>query len=206
MRNKYVNRGKISEGKFRQLCRLFSLDMTATQIAELSNLNRNTVNRYLKSIRERVAEHCRFEEPVGLKSWSDAGDIRGRFVVGLRAEGKKVFAIPLGRKTLQERDIVLAGEVECLKQKALEPFDLLIDPGERRRYYCVYGQRRKGEIKQYQRLDSFWGYARSRLEKFKGMHASTYRLHLRECEFRYNYSKEVLYPLVLKIIRNKPLF
>ncbi|MBT7519113.1 MAG: IS1595 family transposase, partial [Candidatus Marinimicrobia bacterium] len=48
MRNKYVRRSHISEKKFRQLVKLFSLDLDAIQISELSHLNRNTVNRYLK--------------------------------------------------------------------------------------------------------------------------------------------------------------
>ncbi|HKL14424.1 MAG TPA: IS1595 family transposase, partial [Balneolaceae bacterium] len=43
MNNKYVNRAKISEAKFRELVRFFSIDLTAIQIAELTGLNRNTV-------------------------------------------------------------------------------------------------------------------------------------------------------------------
>ena len=42
-KNKYVNRSKISEAKFRQFVKQFCLDLNADQIAELSNLNRNTV-------------------------------------------------------------------------------------------------------------------------------------------------------------------
>jgi transposase len=39
MNNKYVNRSKISEAKFRELVRFFSIDLTAIQIAELTGLN-----------------------------------------------------------------------------------------------------------------------------------------------------------------------
>jgi len=56
--NRYVNRSRISAAKFRLLIRYFAADLDATQIASLSGLNRNTVNRYLKAIRERIAEHC----------------------------------------------------------------------------------------------------------------------------------------------------
>lgn len=49
---------KISESKFRELLRLFSINLEATQIAELTGLNRNTVNRFLKAIRVRLAEFC----------------------------------------------------------------------------------------------------------------------------------------------------
>jgi hypothetical protein len=61
MRNKYVRRSHITEKKFRQLVKLFSLDLDAIQISELSHLNRNTVNRYLKIIRTRIAELCEIE-------------------------------------------------------------------------------------------------------------------------------------------------
>lgn len=58
MKNKYANRSKISEAKFRELLRLFSLNLEAIQIAELTSLNRNTVNRFLKAIRIRLSEFC----------------------------------------------------------------------------------------------------------------------------------------------------
>ncbi len=51
-------RAKISAKKFRQILRSFALDLTATQIAVLTNLNRNTVNRYLTFIRQEIARFC----------------------------------------------------------------------------------------------------------------------------------------------------
>lgn len=53
-----MNRSKISEAIFRQLTKLFCLDLDANQIAELTGLNRNTINRYLKGIRQQIAEYC----------------------------------------------------------------------------------------------------------------------------------------------------
>ena len=58
MKNKYVFRARISEAKFRDLVRLFALDLEANKIASLSRLNRNTVNRYLLLLRQRIAEVC----------------------------------------------------------------------------------------------------------------------------------------------------
>ena len=55
VKNKYANRSKISEAKFRELIRLFALNLDATQISVLTGLNRNTVNRFLKALRERIA-------------------------------------------------------------------------------------------------------------------------------------------------------
>ena len=57
-RNKYVQRSRISEKKFRQLLRLFVLDLEATKVMELTGLNRNTVNRYFMEMRKRIAQVC----------------------------------------------------------------------------------------------------------------------------------------------------
>jgi len=56
--NKYIERSRISEAKFREFVKCFSLDLDAHQIALLIGLNRNTVNRYLLLVRTRIAEFC----------------------------------------------------------------------------------------------------------------------------------------------------
>ena len=53
-KNRYAKSSKLSEAKFRLLVKLFAADLTAVQIAQLSSVNRNTVNRYLRLIRERL--------------------------------------------------------------------------------------------------------------------------------------------------------
>jgi transposase-like protein len=54
-------------------------------------------------------------------------------------------------------------------------------------------------------IESFWGYAKSRLAKFKGMDKNTFVLHLKECEFRFNNRKQNLYKILLKEFKNDPL-
>ena len=61
--NKYIKRSRISEAKFREFIRYFSLDLDAHKIAFLTGLNRNTVNRYLLLIRKRIAEFCEQSSP-----------------------------------------------------------------------------------------------------------------------------------------------
>ncbi len=54
-------------------------------------------------------------------------------------------------------------------------------------------------------IENFWGVAKSRLSKFKGIHKHTFYLHLKECEFRFNYRDQNIYPKLLKIIRKSPI-
>ena len=46
IKNKYVLGAHLSERKFRELLRLFAADVPALATADLTGLNRNTVNRY----------------------------------------------------------------------------------------------------------------------------------------------------------------
>ena len=91
MRNKYVRRSHISEKKFRQLVKLFSLDLDAIQISELSHLNRNTVNRYLKIIRTRIAELCEIESPLGGEVEIDESYFGAKRVKGKRIKMRSIF-------------------------------------------------------------------------------------------------------------------
>ena len=56
VKNKYVNRSRISEAKFRQIILLFSENLSATQISHLTHLSRQTINKYLTAIRIRILE------------------------------------------------------------------------------------------------------------------------------------------------------
>ena len=55
-KNKYYNRSRISEKKFREIIKYFSVDLSATQIAQLANLNLNTINKILTLVRMRIVE------------------------------------------------------------------------------------------------------------------------------------------------------
>ena len=54
-------------------------------------------------------------------------------------------------------------------------------------------------------IENFWGLAKVRLAKFRGIHKSTFYLHSKECEFRFNFRKENLYDKILEMIRKSPI-
>ena len=62
-KNHYARSSQLSEVKFRELVKLFTADLTAVQIAQLSGINRNTVNRYLRLIRERIVAYNEAQRP-----------------------------------------------------------------------------------------------------------------------------------------------
>ena len=56
MKNKYMIRSRISEAKFREILKLFCLDIEAVKISKLSNISRQSINKIIKSIRILIAK------------------------------------------------------------------------------------------------------------------------------------------------------
>ena len=54
-KNSLLFRSRISERKYREIVKYFVYDFSSTQIAELVDINRNTVDRYITLTRERIA-------------------------------------------------------------------------------------------------------------------------------------------------------
>ena len=73
MKSKYSKRSRISEAKIREIVRYFVADLTALQAAQLSGLNRNTVNKVYRGLRERMFLACEAQRPmfgvVEVTSW-----------------------------------------------------------------------------------------------------------------------------------------
>jgi hypothetical protein len=62
-KNRYYRRSKISEAKFRQVVRLFAMDVTATDTAELSGLSLRSTNTIYQRILVRMAQACAAQSP-----------------------------------------------------------------------------------------------------------------------------------------------
>jgi transposase len=213
--NRYVNRSKISEAKFRELVRYFSADLDATQITLLSGLNRNTVNRYVYSIRERIAEHCESESTVNTEFDADesffgvhqvkirpAGDaVTKTSVFGLIKQYSQVYTqiVTDCAVSLPKRGVILG---------MLTPEGVVVPYGEASGN--GFADERPNDfascLSRVNGAESFWGIAKARLVKFRGLNKSAFYLHLKECEFRYNNRNLNLYLKVLKIVRDRPLF
>ena len=52
--NKYIKHTHILEIKFKELLKCSYLDLIAVQTAKLTNISRNTINRYSNKYRDRI--------------------------------------------------------------------------------------------------------------------------------------------------------
>jgi len=223
-KNRYARRSKISEAKFRELVKLFALDLEATQIAELANLNRNTVNRFLKAIRERLAKHSEQQFPFAGEVEVDESFFGARHVKGKRGRGASGKTIVFGvfkrngkvyteivpdcsKATLQA---VIRGKVEpesVIYSDKWRGYNGLVDVGYGKHLRVDHGRNEFAKGKTHiNGIEGFWGFAKSRLARFRGMRKATFYLHLKECEFRFNSRGDNLYMTILKIVLDKPLF
>lgn len=94
--------------------------MTATQIAAVKDLNRNTVNRYLRVIRQTVAAYCERESPFSGEVELDESYFGARRVRGKRGRGARGKTIVFG---IYKRDGRVYTEVvpNCTKSLIIPP-------------------------------------------------------------------------------------
>jgi transposase-like protein len=218
--SKQFVRARITRAKFRQLLKLFALDLIATQMAALTGLNRNTVNRYLKLIRQAVAFHCQRESPFAGDVELDESYFGARRVRGKRGRGARGKTIVFGIYKRNGRvyteivpnckkaniQAIIRGKVELASRihtDGFRSYDGIVHMGYQKHYRVRHDRdefvRGNSHING---IEGFWGLAKTRLVKFKGMSPSTFYLHLKECEWRFNHRDEDLYKLLLKITRS----
>ena len=224
MKNKYIFRSRISEAKFREIIRYFALDIEAIKIAEITHVSRPCVNRILKAVRQRIAEFCEEASPFDAgeiemdESFFGARRVRGKR--GRGARGKHIVFGLIKRKGKVYTQIVkncsAATLLPIIKEHVksgaeiytdgFKAYDGLVDAGYKKHHRVIHSQDEFASGRKHiNGIENFWGLAKTRLAKFRGVHKSTFYLHLKECEFRFNYRNEDLYQLVLKIVREKPL-
>ena len=225
MKNKYIHRSKISEAKFRQVVKMFSLDLTATQTAEMTNLNRNTINRLYSAIRRRIAEYSLLNSPFCGEVEADESYFgphrvkgkRGRgagsktIVFGLLKRGGKVYTqiVPDVKKTTLQG--IIRGKVKPNSTFFTDSwcaYDGLVDIGFEKHYRVKHSENEfsAGNGNHINGIESFWGYAKHRLIKYNGIPKNLFEIYLKEVEFRFNHRGDDLYQIILKLCRDNPLF
>ncbi|MFN8367248.1 MAG: IS1595 family transposase [Candidatus Kapaibacterium sp.] len=212
-----IVRSRISKAKFLEIVRLFSYDLSATQIAQVTSLNRNTVNRYVSAIREMIAHHCDEQSPITGTVEIDESYFGARRVRGKRGRGARGKTIVFGiykrngsvytqivpnvsRAALQQ---VLRGRVtfdSIIHSDGWRAYNGLVDVGYKRHYRINHEKNEFAKGSSHiNGIEGFWGFAKTRLSKFRGLSKSTFYLHLKECEFRFNNRKNNIYQILLKL-------
>ncbi len=222
--NRYYRRSKISERKFRQMVRYFAMDFTASDVAQLTGLTRKTVTVIFLRIRQRIAAECERASPYSDcevevdESYFGARRVRGKR--GRGASGKTiVFGIfkrngcvytevvpDCKKRTLQA---VIRGRVALdtiIHSDGWRGYDGLVDVGYAKHFRVDHGQNQFVRGPHHVNgIESFWSYAKRRLQKFNGVPGRTFYLHLKECEYRFNNRTNNLSRELLNLLVRYPL-
>ena len=221
--NRYYRRSKISERKFRQVVRHFALDFTASDVAHLTGLTRKSVTSIFLRIRVRIAEECERQSPFGGEVEVDESYFGARRVRGKRGRGASGKTIVFG---VFKRNGSVYTEVvpDCKKRTLLavirgriapdavihsdgwRGYDGLVDVGYAKHFRVNHAADEFARGSSHVNgIESFWSYAKRRLQKFNGVPARTFYLHLKECEYRFNHRRTELSTLLLKLLEEHPL-
>ena len=226
MKNKYIYRSRISEKKFREILKYFAEDMEATKIANLTGISRISINKILKSIRVLMSKECekisKFSGEIEIdESYFGAKRARGKRgrgaakktpVFGMLKRDGKVY-IQIVKNCSANELIPILSEFSELDESVIysdcwKAYDGLVDYGAKAHYRVKHSKNEFANGKNHiNGIENFWGYAKHRLAKFKGIKKENFLLHLKECEFRYNTktTQENLYQKLLKLTRENPL-
>ena len=208
----------------RQLLRHFALDLTASHTAKLAGLSRRSVTSIFLKIRERIAEECQRASPFSNcevevdESYFGARRVRGKR--GRGASGKTIVfgifkrngcvyteIIPDCKKsTLQA---IIRGRVSidaAINSDGWRGSDGLVDVGYSKHFRVNHCENEfVSGTHHVNGIESFWSYAKRRLQKFNGVSNRTFYLHLKECEYRFNNRNKDLSRLLLKLLEKYPL-
>jgi transposase len=217
--NKHLKNAKISEAQFRVILKLFCLEMQAAKVAEFVGLNRVTINHIFDKIRVRIAELCEAESPfengeVELdESYFGARRVRGIRgrgargkipVFGMLKRGDRVYTQIVKNCSVSQLLPIIQGKADTgavIYSDGFKAYDGLADFGYKKHYRVKHGENEFAVgTNHINGIENFWGLCKVRLAKFRGVHKHKFYLHIKECEFRYNYRAKIYTYCYLKIV------
>ena len=223
MKNRYQNRSRITERKFREILKYFCEDETATKTARYAKVNRNTVNRIYDLLRVRIVELSISNSPeLGEfeldESYFGARRVRGKRgrgaagktpVFGILKREGKVFVNVVKNCSKKELMPIIEGKIlegSTIHTDGWKAYDGLILNGyDHYRVYHSKDEFARGKT-HINGIESFWSFAKRRLSKFNGLTDEKFKLHLKESAFRWNHREpKNMYDIILKNLRNFPL-
>jgi transposase len=224
MKNKYIKCSHISEAKFRDILRLFCEDLNAVQISNIAKINRNSANRILQLLRARIVELAEEESYFSAgeievdESYFGARRVRGKRgrgaagktkVFGMKKREDKVYTQIVANCSAAELVPIikkLAPDDSTIYSDEWKAYDGLVNEGYRKHYRVKHSDDVFANGRAHVNgIENFWGVAKSRLVKLRGIQKEKFYLHLKETEWRFNHRHENIYKLLLNRLRKSPL-
>ena len=206
--------------------RCFCEDMSATMASKFCKVDRNTTNNRYNYIRLALTWSCEADQGkmhwtveidesyfwpkrVRWKRWRWAGG-KTKVLWLLKREGKVYVEIvpdcsaksllPIIRGHISDESVV--------NTDGWKWYDWLVDVWYQKHYRVHHWKNEFARGKKHiNGIESFWSFTKRRLAKFNGIKDDKFRLHLKECEWRFNcwLQKKDKYKELLKILKKYTL-
>jgi transposase len=221
-----IRNSKISNYEVKKILKLFSIDLTATQSAKVSWINRNTINRFYGMFREVIYEHQLqlFEElklmwqvevdesyfgskrirwfKGKLKRWRWT---RKQPVFGILKRDGRVYTEIIPNCTAKTLETIILAKIDTesvILSDGRKWYDWLVDVWYDKHYRVVHSANEwsKWWGIHINWIENFWSFAKRRMNKFNWVKRN-FHLHLKECEFRYGKSDKEIYNELIEIMK-----
>lgn len=216
-----IKYSKLSTYKIWKIFYYFFEDFTATQTAKIMGINRNTINLWYNRFREAIVrisieESKHFKERYEFgwefeldESYFGAKRIRGKRwrwaagktpVFGLLKRDGRVFVSIVENCSRSELMPIIQGKIlegSTIYTDGWKAYDSLVLNGYDH-YRVFHSENEFARWKNHVNgIESFWSFSKRRMAKFNGIDSDKFHLHLKECEFRYNYKN---YELAKRVV------
>lgn len=220
-KNRYLYKTKISEAVFRTVLKHFCLDDTVVRTRGETHLSRKSILRIFRLLRQYIAMLCEQENPFSGEvevdeSYFGARRIRGKRgrgamgkvpVIGLLKRGGKVYTQVVKNCSREELLPIIQGKIlseSTVYTDAWRSYASLILHGYK--HYRIFHHENefaRGK-KHINGIESFWSFAKARIQRMKGVRKEKFVVHLKESEFRWNYRTH-MYKKLLHELHKTPI-
>jgi transposase len=211
-----MNRRRLTDYKLKKIIRHFCIDVDATKTALLLGMSRATINKYFGLFRYLIYQQRMDEKRLlvgnievdesyfgATRPKGFAGPLkRGRGtlkqpVFGIFERNGQVYTeiVPdCSKHTLHE---IILGRVSLdsvIHSDSWRGYDGLVDVGFDKHLRVKHGENEfsRGNGTHINGIELFWSFVKRRLAKFNGIAKDTFYLHLKECEWRWSRSVDIL--------------
>ena len=221
-----LNQNKISTFKIKKIIKHFCLDLNASKTAKLVSLNRNTINHWFNVFRVAIYahQHKEFEKIIGEAEVDESyfgakrkRGFRGKLKRGRGTKKQPVFGIfkrngcvytevvPNCKKPVLQA--IIKGKIDpsaIIYSDGWRGYDGLVDVGYDKHFRVNHSDNEfsKGHGIHINGIENFWSFTKRRLAKFNGVRKN-FELHLKESEWRYGKSNDILEKELTNIIKKR---
>ena len=216
--DKLLKYSKLSNYQIRKVIEYFALELTAVQTSKYLKLNRKTVDRIYQTLRKKIARYQEINQDIfhgevemdesyfgGRHKYNRGRSVKSKIpVFGLLKRNGKVYTqiVPnVKREALMKIIRTKVIPESLVYTDSWKSYDGLVLDGYK--HFRINHSKKfvKGKKNHINGIESFWSYAKNKLNRHYGISPKRFYFYLKEQEFRFNNRKcQNLAKLIEKIL------